>query len=382
MHGMKTTLENLLETSDRLSENVPPLSIPFTSENISSSDDDSEEDNPPPPSLDPPSAPQLPKWVYTTRDAGGALAGDPTNQRHARSLFDRASSLLAQASVNYDPDTFAEASGHPNWDAAMKEEYRLLLANDTWDLVPLPNGQKLVRCKWVYITKYGPDGKVDKHKYCLVAKGFSQVEGIDYIETFSPVAKMNYIHLVLSLVASFKWEVHQMDVKSTFLHGDLHEEIYVEQPPGFIQTDSNLICRLKKSLYGVKQAPRAWYAKMDSFLLDAGFCRCHSDNTVYTKKVGNSLIILVLYVDDLILTSSEPNLIHHVKSSLKNKFESTSPKVDATLYCQLVGKLLYLTHTSPDLSFSIGLIAQFMQNAHESHWKAAKRIMCYVQGTI
>eukprot|EP00253_Pinus_taeda_P005131 PITA_05131 len=134
---------------------------------------------------------------------------------------------------------------------------------------------------------------------------------------------MNSVCLVLSLAASFKWEVHQMDVKSAFLHGDLHEEIYMEKPIGFIQTDSSLLYRLKKSLYGLKQAPRASYAKMDSFLLESGFSRCHSHNTVYTKKEGKSLIILVLYVDDLILTGSDPNLINHVKSSLKNKFEMT-----------------------------------------------------------
>eukprot|EP00253_Pinus_taeda_P034474 PITA_34474 len=134
---------------------------------------------------------------------------------------------------------------------------------------------------------------------------------------------MNFVHLVLSLAASFKWEVHQMDVKSTFLHGDLHEEIYMEQPIWFIQIDSSLVCRLKKSLYGLRQAPWAWYAKMDSFLLESGFSRCHSDNTIYTKKEGKSLIILVLYVDDLILTRSHPNLINHVKSSLKKKFEMT-----------------------------------------------------------
>ena len=108
-----------------------------------------------------------------------------------------------------------------------------------------------------------------------------------------------------------------MDVKSSFLHGDLHEEIYMQQPTGFIQTDSRLVCCLKKSLYGLKQAPWAWYAKMDSFLLETRFSRCHSDNTVYTKKVGKSLIILVLYVDDLILNGSVPNLINHVKSNLK-----------------------------------------------------------------
>ena len=105
----------------------------------------------------------------------------------------------------------------------MNEEYCSLLANDTWDLVPLPKGRKLVRCRWVYKKNFGPDGKVDKHKSCLVAKGFSKVEGIDYTKTFSPVAKMNSIHLVLSLATSFKWEFHQMDVKYSFLHGDLHE---------------------------------------------------------------------------------------------------------------------------------------------------------------
>eukprot|EP00253_Pinus_taeda_P008383 PITA_08383 len=111
-----------------------------------------------------------------------------------------------------------------------------------------------------------------------------------------------------------------MDVKSTFLHGGLHQEIYMEQPPTFIQTDSSLVWFLKKSLYGLKQAPLAWYAKMDSSLLDIGFSRCHSHNIVYTKKVDKSLIILVLYVDDLILTGSDPNLINHVKSILKKRF--------------------------------------------------------------
>eukprot|EP00253_Pinus_taeda_P031542 PITA_31542 len=204
----------------------------------------------------------------------------------------------------------------------MNEEYLSLLANDTWELAPLPKGRRLIRCKWVYRSKFG-HGKVNRHKARLVAKGFSQVEGIDYTEIFSPVSKMKYIRLVLSLAASFKWEFHHMDVKSAFLHGDLHEEIYMEQPPGYIQTDSSLVCLLKKSLYGLKQAPWAWYAKMDSFLLDIGFSRCHSDNIVYTKKVVKSLIILFLYVDDLILTGSDPNLINHVKSSLKKKFKMT-----------------------------------------------------------
>eukprot|EP00253_Pinus_taeda_P027048 PITA_27048 len=218
---------------------------------------------------------------------------------------------------------------------------------------------------------------------------------------------MNSIRLVFSLAASLKWEVHQMDVKSAFLHGDLHEEIYMEQPIGFIQTDSSLVCRLKKSLYGLKQAPLAWYAKMDNFLLESGFSRCHSDNTVYTKTVENSLIILVLYVDDLILTVLQSkegislsqskyacDILRHFhmedctpapspfQSGVKLSVSCTSPEVDATLYGQLVGKLLYLTHTRPDLSFVVGLVARFMQNPRESHWKSPKRILRYVRGTV
>ena len=114
-----------------------------------------------------------------------------------------------------------------------------------------------------------------------------------------------------------------MDVKSAFLHGYLHEEFYMEQPHNFIQDDSSLVCRLKRSLYGLKHAPCAWYSKMDSFLLATSFSRCHFDNNVYTKRVNGHLIILVLYVDDLILTSSDPNIIKHVKSSLKKKSDMT-----------------------------------------------------------
>jgi hypothetical protein len=321
----------------------------------------------------------------------------------------------------------------------MNEEYRSLMENDTWDLVSLPKGRKIAILKWVYKTNYASDGSVERHKARLVAKGFSQVEGIDYNEIFSPIEKMNSIHLVLSLTTSHKWEVHQMDVKSTFLNRDLQEEIYMEQPHGYVQNDYRLVCHLKTSLYGLKQALGAWYAKMDSFLIATGFSRCHFDPNVYTKKVGIHLIILVLYVDDLILTGSDPKLLNHVKTRLKKKFEMTdlgflhyflglqvlqtnegiflsqskyacdllrlfhmdnckptpspfqsgvnlsttctSPEVDATLYNQLVGSLLYLTHTHPDLSFVVGLIARYIQTPHESHWKEAKRILHYVHGT-
>ena len=161
-------------------------------------DDDIEDKNPPSLAHVPPvaPAPMLPQWVCSTCEAARDLASDPRDQRRTHSQFQRASSLLAQVSKNHYPETFAEASGNLDWDAAMDEEYCSLM-----DLFPLPKGRKIVRCKWVYRTKYASDGSVERLKERLVAKGFSQVEGIDYNETFSDVTKMNSIHLVLSLVA-------------------------------------------------------------------------------------------------------------------------------------------------------------------------------------
>jgi hypothetical protein len=133
----------------------------------------------------------------------------------------------------------------------MQEEYNSLLKNQTWDLVPLPSGRKIFRCRWVYRTKSAANGQINRYKVRLVAKGFQQVHGIDYDETFALVAKMDSIRLALSIVTTKGWEVHHMDVKNAFLHSDLSEEIYMEQPQGFMQ-DSSLVCRLKKSLYGLK----------------------------------------------------------------------------------------------------------------------------------
>ena len=161
---------------------------------------------------------------------------------------------------------------------------------------------------------------VDKNKAHLVAKGFSQVLGIDYSKTFVLVSRMNSIQLVLSIVAANFWEVHHMDVKSYFLHGDLHEEIYMEQPQGFVK-DSSLVCRLWRSLYGLKQTPRAWYEKMDSFLLASHFTRYHSNPTVYIQCHGVDLLILVLYVDDLIIIGSSSSIIQSVQQALREQFE-------------------------------------------------------------
>ena len=144
----------------------------------------------------------------------------------------------------------------------MIDEMQALENNGTWELVPLPPGKTPVGCRWVYTVKVGPTGEVDRLKARLVAKGYTQVYGIDYCDTFSPVAKLTTVHLLLALAAIRHWPLHQLDIKNAFLHGDLEEDIYMEQPPGFVaQGEYDLVCKLRRSLYGLKQSPRAWFGK-------------------------------------------------------------------------------------------------------------------------
>jgi hypothetical protein len=181
----------------------------------------------------------------------------------------------------------------------MQEEYNSLLENQTWHLVPLPSGRKLVRCRWVYMTKSAIDGQVSKYKSRLVAKGFQQVKDIGYDETFIPVEKMDSICLTLAIEKAKGWDVHKLDMNNAFIHDDLFMNIYMEQPHGFMQ-DSSLVCRLKKSLYGLKKASRAWYARMNSYLSSQNFVHCKSDPNVYMLMMIHSLLLLVLYVDDFV----------------------------------------------------------------------------------
>jgi hypothetical protein len=169
--------------------------------------------------------------------------------------------------------------------------------------------------KWVFKKKPNAEGKVEKYKARLVAKGYSQVEGIDFGEIFSLVAKLTSIRFMLSVAAAFDFEVEQMDVKTTFLHGDLEEEIYMKQPEGFfVKGKKELVCKLKKSLYGLKQSPRMWYKKFDTYMLGLGFTRSKEDHCVYFKLIGDHLIYLVLYVDDMLLIGNNKEIIQDVKT--------------------------------------------------------------------
>ena len=165
----------------------------------------------------------------------------------------------------------------------------------------MSKGKRALPCKWVYKVKLSPTDAKPRYKARLVAKGFKQQQGIDFDEIFSPVVKMTTLRTVLALVAREDLELVQLDVKTAFLHGDLHEDLYMEQPAGFVAHGSeDMVCRLCKSLYGLKQAPREWYQKFDAFMRSEGYMRSHEDPCLYTRRAADgSLIVLILYVDDM-----------------------------------------------------------------------------------
>jgi hypothetical protein len=202
----------------------------------------------------------------------------------------------------------------------MKKEIDSLSKNHTWNLVPQPQGMSIVKCRWVYRTKFTSKGVFERHKAHLIVKGFSQQEVIVYTETFAPVAKMNSVQLILSLVAHFGWKIHEMDVKSAFLHGDLFEEIFMENPLNFV-IDSNLICRIKKLLCGLKQTSQAWYVKINSLFLRLGFKLCESDHSLYVLNVNGYTLIFVVYVNDLLITCNNNDPILRLKKQLVDSFD-------------------------------------------------------------
>jgi hypothetical protein len=273
-----------------------------------------------------------------------------------------------------------------------------------------------------------------------VARGFSQKEGIDYEETFSPVVRYTSIRTTLVIAAVMKWKIHQMDMKTTFLNGVVEEEVYMEQPQGFETHDRKThVCRLKKSLYGLKQAPRAWYGRIDSFLMSLGFTKSKADPNLYYKVEDSGPVILLLYVDDLFLTGNE-KLIVECKRNLASEFEmkdlgmmhyflglevwqkpdeiflsqgkyaveilkrfkmmdcksmptpmvtnlkllsdTSSETVDVTMYRQMIGSLMYLTNTRPDICFAVNTLSQYMVEPRRVHLIAEKHILRYLKGTI
>lgn len=228
--------------------------------------------------------------------------------------------FLAAITMTKEPNTFGEAVCDPRWREAMSREIQALECTDTWEIRDLPPGKKAIFCKWVYKIKYTSDGMVERYKARLVVCGNRQVEGIDYGETFTPVAKMVTVRTVMTVAASCHWELHQMDIDNSFLHGDLHEEVYMHLPPGYSSSSPGKVCRLLQSLYGLRQAPRCWFSKLTSYLRDYGFMQTYVDYTLFTKRKDSHIICVLIYVDDLLITGNDRTMITEFKTYLASTF--------------------------------------------------------------
>ncbi|KAL2252641.1 UNVERIFIED_CONTAM: Retrovirus-related Pol polyprotein from transposon TNT 1-94 [Sesamum indicum] len=249
---------------------------------------------------------------------------EPRRSKRARVVKDFGSDFVTY-NIEDDPITFKDAmasSEAKQWKEAVKSEMDSIVSNGTWVLVDLPPGCTTIGCKWIFKRKLKPDGTIDKFKARSVAKGFKQKEGIDYFYTYSPVARLTTIRVLIALASVYNLPIHQMDVKTAFLYGELEEEIYMDQPEGFVAHGNEYkVCKLVKSLYGLKQAPKQWHEKFDKTILAFGFTVNENDKCIYCKVKGDKMIILCLYVDDILLIGSCLDIITETKSFLKNKFE-------------------------------------------------------------
>ena len=209
-----------------------------------------------------------------------------------------------------------------NWNCAIKTEFNALLHQNTWDLVPRPHNVNVIGCHWIYRHKFKSDGSLKRYKARLVVNGKSQEVGVDCGETFNSVLKPTTIRTVLSLALSRNWSINQLDVKNAFLHGTLKETVYMHQPPSFVDLSyPGHVCKLCKSLYGLKQGSRAWYQRFAHYLLSIGFMCSKSDNSLFILHRNNQYAYLLVYVDDIILIASSLTLKAAIISSLKSEFD-------------------------------------------------------------
>jgi transposase InsO family protein len=337
-----------------------------------------------------------------------------------------------------EPSCAREAKTDPKWRAAMIEEMDAHAANQTWTIQPLPPGRKTVKSKWVFKTKTNEAGEVVRHKARLVAKGFSQIKGIDYTETFAPVVRFTSIRCLMALAVKNRMRIHQMDAVTAFLQGELSEEIYMDQPDGF-EDDTGRVCRLKKSIYGLKQAGREWNTKLDAALIRYGLNKSKMDPCIYYLKNGS--LIVAVYVDDFLIFYQEKKVLDEMKKFLCENFlmkdlgpakaclglritqKESSIQLDQNQYVleilekfgmseskpvgtpmsmdklcknknpektlvgkipyqEAIGSLLFLAQcTRPDISFAVNEVSKYNHDHDETHWMAVKRIFRYLRGT-
>ncbi|CAL1388127.1 unnamed protein product [Linum trigynum] len=202
----------------------------------------------------------------------------------------------------------------------MCAEIAALEANGTWSLAMPPHGKRIVDCKWVFKVKFKPDGSVERYKDCLIAKGFTQVEGIDYHDTYASFAKLVTVRRLIALAVSQNWFLHQLDVNNAFLHGDLQEEVYMRVPQGFVAPGDSRVCHLHKSIYGLRQASRNWYQKFSRALLAFEFKQSRADHSLFIHRKGVSFVAALIYVDNVILAGNDAEFIQRVKDYLHDQF--------------------------------------------------------------
>jgi hypothetical protein len=353
---------------------------------------------------------------------------------------------VPEAVDSSEPNTVEEAlSGDDaeSWKLAMDEEMASLMSNGTWELKQLPTGVKPIPVKWVYKIKRDANGNIERYKARLVAKGFKQRQGVDFTEVFAPVSKHTTLRTVLALVAQHDMYLHQLDVKTAFLNGELEEDIYMVQPPGYESGGPSVACHLKKAIYGLRQAPRAWHNKLKQELESRGFVASAADPGLFVLYDSEHQVSVVVYVDDMLVASKSLESVNHIKAvlgsvfdvrdlgeaafflgmeinhdrkagtvkltqkktitDLINKYDMGNAKTkevplsptnrlsrdhgklldrDVYPYAELVGSLLYLSVcTRPDISQSVGVLSRYMSKPTEVHWHAAKGVLRYLAGT-
>ncbi|KAH9650254.1 hypothetical protein KPL70_026300 [Citrus sinensis] len=383
----------------------------------------------------------LPKeWRYVSSHPKDVILGDPTRGITTRSSLRNTCEHNAFIS-QIEPKSFEDAENDESWIMAMQKELNQFERNNVWELVPKPEHQSIIGTKWVFRNKMDESGVVVRNKARLVAQGYNQEEGIDFDETFAPVARLESIRMLLAYACHKDFILFQMDVKSAFLNGYIMEEVYVKQSPGFENEKfPNHVYKLLKALYGLKQAPRAWYDRLKNFLLENDFSMGKADTTLFVKHKNQDILIVQIYVDDIIFGSTKELLCKEFSSCMSKEFEmsmmgelkyflglqikqneegifinqakyvkdllkrfgiddsktkntpmSTTTKldkdekgkeVDIKMYRGMIGSLLYLTASRPDIMFSVCLCARFQSCPKESHLLAVKRIFRYLSGTI
>ncbi|KAE8188282.1 hypothetical protein CF336_g6216 [Tilletia laevis] len=346
-----------------------------------------------------------------------------------------------------EPSTFAQALSREDkdeWKASMDDEYKSLIEMGTWELCHPPPGRKLIGCRWVYKVKTDPEGRAIRKKSRLVAQGYTQVEGVDYDETFAPVARLSALRMMVTLAVQFDLKLHGMDVKTAYLNGELDVDIYMKQPPGY-DDGSGKVCRLLRTLYGLKQSGRYWYHKLRDKLLGANFRQLQSEPCLFYKPTKQGPIIILVYVDDVAIAGPTEESVNEIKSEFTSWFKmtdngpltsmlgiriqrskcgriatmsqtgyidqvlqrygmaackpSSTPMAEASkhlgpregtvatkqerhYFAALIGCLLWLAQgTRMDIAYQVGKLARFMGNPSTEHVAAAMRVLRYLAGT-